>query len=231
MSLSLPLSFSLSRSIHCVRWVQFNGFLMLRCMRSKTRKEWRVQERQKSPADKFVWSTVQWRLLPIMKALKQFQMNFSPLLFLSLSLSLSHAVCLSISKWSMPVWSWNSKKKYFNAINLTGTCIDYYNFAFVTSLLSFFQKSTEFNWSKAEITTGVKCHPLCRVHTPGTVNKERPYQTITHDKQLPQYLQRMLQQCKLITSLQKIDPQLRTVTTQLGINIRTQAIRWYFKHS
>ncbi len=61
---------------------------MLRCMRSKTRKEWRVQGRQKSPADKFVWSTVQWRLLPIMKALKQFQMNFSLLLFLSLSLML-----------------------------------------------------------------------------------------------------------------------------------------------
>lgn len=42
ISLSLPLSFSFFLSIHWVRWVQFNGFLMLRCMRSKSRKDWRV---------------------------------------------------------------------------------------------------------------------------------------------------------------------------------------------
>jgi len=42
ISLSLPLSFSFSLSIHWVRWVQFNSFLMLHCMRSKSRKEWRV---------------------------------------------------------------------------------------------------------------------------------------------------------------------------------------------
>lgn len=87
ISQSLPLSFSFSLSIHWVRWVEFNGFLMLRCMRSKSRKEWRVEGRQKSPADEFVWSTVQGRLLPIMKALKQFQMNFSPLFFLLHTLS------------------------------------------------------------------------------------------------------------------------------------------------
>lgn len=100
ISLSLPLSLSVSLSIHCVRWVQFNGFLMLRCMRSKTRKEWRVQGRQKSPADEFVWSTVQGRLLSIMKAVKQFQMNFSPLFFLFHSLSF----CLSCCEVSMPAW-------------------------------------------------------------------------------------------------------------------------------
>lgn len=87
ISQSLPLSFSFSLSIHWVRWVEFNGFLMLRCVRSKSRKEWRVEGRQKSPADEFVWSTVQGRLLPIMKALKQFQMNFSPLFFLLHTLS------------------------------------------------------------------------------------------------------------------------------------------------
>lgn len=46
--LSFLLSLSVYLSFHCVRWVQFNGFLMLRCMKSERRKEWRVRASEKA---------------------------------------------------------------------------------------------------------------------------------------------------------------------------------------